>query len=53
MQDRQILPRISKAEQRIVDLYHRLTEVEATIETPNSVRWSPVFQATGLVFTGT
>jgi len=56
MQDRQILLKVNKAEQRIVDLYHKVDEVETTLESIGSgvtTRWSPVFQATGLTFTGT
>jgi hypothetical protein len=30
MQEKQLLPRVNKAEQRIVDLYHKVAEVETT-----------------------
>ena len=55
MQEKQLLARIGKAEQRIVDLYHKVFKTEPTPSLSGLEAWtrySPLFQATGMTFTG-
>jgi hypothetical protein len=48
-----ILERLVTLERNVRGLCCKLAGIETTIETSTSVRWSPIFQATGLTFTGT